>query len=177
MNLSPDALKRWPVVGGVLTLILLTALSLAYWDNYQDQQRYLQSRNFRLIAVLAGADRDLIDNRVRMVREKMGDAKGNGNLDAATWVAATVKDPKIQRPEGRRADRSHGGRFSPPRRRGGGHDALSSERRGGGRRAQNQADPSRPEDTADRDREYAGPRGAEGNFVSKVNQGVSTPLS
>ena len=83
MNLSPDALKRWPVVGGVLTLILLTALSLAYWDNYQDRQRYLQSRNFRLIAVLAGQTESLINNRARIVREALAGARATGNLDAA----------------------------------------------------------------------------------------------
>ena len=42
MSLRPDALKRWPVVGGVLTLMLLAALAVAYWENYQDRQRYLQ---------------------------------------------------------------------------------------------------------------------------------------
>ena len=91
MNLSPDALKRWPVVGGVLTLILLAALSLAYWDNYQDQPRYLQSRNFRLIAVLAGQTENVIETRARIVREALGNAKTNGRSDVATWVAETVR--------------------------------------------------------------------------------------
>ena len=94
MNVSPDALKRWPVVGGVLTLILLAALSLAYWDNYQDRQRYLQSRNFRLLAVLAGQTENLIETRARIVREALGNARTIGKSDAAAWVADTVKGLK-----------------------------------------------------------------------------------
>jgi len=96
MNLSPDALKRWPVVGGVLTLLLLAALAVAYWENYQDRHRYLQSRNFRLLSVLASQAGNLLDTRARIVRDALAiEPKGEQKDEpkaAAAWVTKAVKD-------------------------------------------------------------------------------------
>jgi hypothetical protein len=92
MNVSPDALKRWPVVGGVLTLMLLAALAVAYWQNYQDRQRYLTSRNFRLLSVLASQTGNLLDTRARIVRDGLANAPIAGLQASATWVPKSVKD-------------------------------------------------------------------------------------
>jgi len=75
MTLRADALKSLPVAGALLSLAALAALGLAYWGSVVDRQHYLQSRNFRLLAVLASQTENLIDNRARIFREEMADAE------------------------------------------------------------------------------------------------------
>jgi hypothetical protein len=64
-----DAWKNLPVMGAGLGLVAVSALGLAYWSNVQDREHYLQSRNFRLLAVLARQTEQLVENRGRVFRE------------------------------------------------------------------------------------------------------------
>ncbi len=69
MKVSMNAWRSWPIKGAVLGVVALTALGLAYWSNVQDRERYLQSRNFRVLAVLARQTEELLENRSRVYRE------------------------------------------------------------------------------------------------------------
>ncbi|HTM34633.1 MAG TPA: hypothetical protein VL263_25165 [Vicinamibacterales bacterium] len=52
-KVGSDALRNLPVVGTLLGLVAVAALGLAYWSNVTGRERYLQSRNFRLLADVA----------------------------------------------------------------------------------------------------------------------------
>lgn len=61
-----DSWKNWPVRGAVLGIAVVAALGLVYADNVKDRQQYLESRNFRLLTVLASQTEQLIDARSRV---------------------------------------------------------------------------------------------------------------
>ena len=61
-----DSWKNWPIRGAVLGVAIVAALALVYADNVKDRQQYLQSRNFRLLTVLASQTEQLIDARSRV---------------------------------------------------------------------------------------------------------------
>jgi hypothetical protein len=73
MKVSPAAWKNWHVTGALLGVVALSALGAAYWSNVTDRERYLQSRNFRLLAVLASQTSNVIDNRARLARDVIAD--------------------------------------------------------------------------------------------------------
>ena len=52
-KIGSDALRDLPVVGTLLGVVVIAALGLAYWGNVTSRERYLQSRNFRLLADVA----------------------------------------------------------------------------------------------------------------------------
>ena len=79
-----DAWKNWPVMGGLLGTIAVAAIGLAYWSNVQDRERYLQSRNFRLLAVLARQAEQLLENRTRGVRPGLGRHAANNRNPGPT---------------------------------------------------------------------------------------------
>ncbi len=108
MRFNSDGMKSWPVAGVVLGLVLTGALSLAYWEHYQDQQRYLQRRNFRLLSVLASQVGNLVDNRARIVVNalQIGPAgasatpladpsKGAPAPDVESWLPQTLASQTI----------------------------------------------------------------------------------
>lgn len=73
MRVIRDRFNSWPVTGAVLGLAALAALGLAYWASVQDRERYLQSRNFRVLAELASQISNRIDNRARILRDTVGE--------------------------------------------------------------------------------------------------------
>ena len=75
MNVIGDRFKSLPVTGVVLGMVALGILGVAYWSNVQDRERYLQSRNFRLLADLASQVSNLIENRARIFRDTVGDPR------------------------------------------------------------------------------------------------------
>jgi hypothetical protein len=75
MKVNRDRFKSWPVTAVVLGLAALAALGVAYWSNVQDRERYLQSRNFRLLSDLASQTANLIENRARIFRDTIGDPR------------------------------------------------------------------------------------------------------
>ncbi len=107
MTLRADALKSLPVAGALLSLAALAALGLAYWGSVVDRQHYLQSRNFRLLAVLASQTENLIDNRARIFRDAMAAAAApSEDSTLKDWLAGAVSslreanllDPAIESP-------------------------------------------------------------------------------
>ena len=75
MKVIGDRFKSLPVTGVVLGMVALGILGVAYWSNVQDRERYLQSRNFRLLADLASQVSNLIENRARIFRDTVGDPR------------------------------------------------------------------------------------------------------
>ena len=61
-----DSWKNWPIRGAVLGIAVVAALGFIYRDNVKDCEHYLQSRNFRLLAVIARQTEQLIDARSRV---------------------------------------------------------------------------------------------------------------
>ena len=57
-----DSWKNWPIRGAVLGIAVVAALGFIYRDNVKDREHYLQSRNFRLLAVIARQTEQLIDS-------------------------------------------------------------------------------------------------------------------
>lgn len=68
MKVSTNAWKNGPVLGTMLGLVALSALGLAYWSNVQDRERYLQSRNFRLLADMVEQTDALLADADQMLR-------------------------------------------------------------------------------------------------------------
>ena len=102
MKVNRDRLKNWPVTGVVLGLAALAALGIAYWSNVQDRERYLQSRNFRLLSDLASQTSNLIENRARIFRDTIGDPRVQW---AAYWQEEAAS---LLRTEGLAGDLSRG---------------------------------------------------------------------
>ncbi|MEZ5285794.1 MAG: hypothetical protein R2712_13495 [Vicinamibacterales bacterium] len=56
-------------MGSLLGVLALSALGLTYWSNVKEREHYLQSRNFRLLAVLASRTENLLANRARIFHD------------------------------------------------------------------------------------------------------------
>ena len=87
MSLSPDALKRCPCRRRADPHSARRAVACLLGQLPGPAALSSEPRNFRLIAVLAGQTENLIENRVRMVRDALGNAKPNAKTDVAMWVA------------------------------------------------------------------------------------------
>lgn len=92
--------KNWPVTGSVLGVAIVSGLGLLYWSNVADREHYLQSRNFRLLAVLARQTEQLIDNRSRVYKENITRlCEDESNLCApvsSDWMPWPARDPLIK---------------------------------------------------------------------------------
>jgi hypothetical protein len=49
-RIGSGALRNLPIAGTLPGFVAIAALGLAYWGNVTSRERYLQSRNFRLLA-------------------------------------------------------------------------------------------------------------------------------
>lgn len=98
MKVIRDRFRSWPVTGTVLGLAALAALGLAYWSSVQDRERYLQSRNFRLLADLASQVSNLVENRARIFRDTLGesDVQSAGPWQWQDEAAALMRRPGVE---------------------------------------------------------------------------------
>src|SRR5262245_56472389 len=93
--------RNWPITGAVLGIAIVSALALVYWSNVTDREHYLQSRNFRLLAVLARQTEQLIDNRIRVYGENIDtlcrqQAWLCDNIPHGRWTAWPSQDALIK---------------------------------------------------------------------------------
>lgn len=112
MRVIRDRFKSWPVTGTVLALVVLGILGAAYWSNVQDRERYLQSRNFRLLSDLASQVSNLIDNRARILRDTVGEPR----VQAAgpwQWHDQATRLMRPPGPSGAESDLAHAVIISP----------------------------------------------------------------
>lgn len=63
-----DAFRNVPVAGTLLGVVAIAALALAYWGNVTGRERYLQSRNFRLLGDVAEQTQAMLNDSEQMVR-------------------------------------------------------------------------------------------------------------
>ncbi len=82
-----DAWRSFPVMSVALAVAAVSALGLAYWSNVKDREHYLQSRNFRLLAVLARQTEQVIENRSRVFKEQVATALHRGIEPTGKWRA------------------------------------------------------------------------------------------
>jgi hypothetical protein len=82
----------------MLGVVVIAGLGLAYWGNVTSRERYLQSRNFRLLSDVAEQTEGILTNSQEHVRQSIGSAAGADKapsrlLDksAADQLAAEVK--------------------------------------------------------------------------------------
>ena len=90
-----DSWKNWPVRGAVVGIALVSVLGFIYLTNVQDREHYLQSRNFRLLAVLARQTEQLIESRSRVYAENITRLCEADLCDAvsARWTPWPNRDP------------------------------------------------------------------------------------
>jgi hypothetical protein len=92
-----DSWRNWPVRGAVIGIAVVSALAFVYLTNVQDREHYLQSRNFRLLAVLARQTEQLIDSRSRVYGENItrlcGYEANFCDSVSAKWAAWPNRDP------------------------------------------------------------------------------------
>ena len=100
MKVIRDRFKSWPVTGVVLGMVALGIMGVAYWSSVQDRERYLQSRNFRLLADLSSQVSNLIENRARIFRDTVGDPRVR---DEGAW-GWQDEATRLMRGAGGRAD-------------------------------------------------------------------------
>ena len=67
-KVGSDALRNLPVVGTLLGFVAIAALGLAYWGNVTSRERYLQSRNFRLLSDVAEQTQTMLYDSEQIVR-------------------------------------------------------------------------------------------------------------
>jgi len=96
-----DSWRNWPVRGAVVGIALVSVLAFVYLTNVQDREHYLQSRNFRLLAVLARQTEQLIESRSRVYGEnitRLCDYKKENLCDAisAKWTPWPNRDPLVK---------------------------------------------------------------------------------
>src|SRR5689334_3235742 len=66
-KIGPNA-RNLPVVGALLGVVAIAALGLAYWSSVTSRERYLQSRNFRLLADITEQAQTIVSDTERLVR-------------------------------------------------------------------------------------------------------------
>ena len=94
-RMSPDALRNLPVAGTFLGLVAIAALGLAYWGNVTSRERYLQSRNFRLLSDVAEQAQIVLYDSEQIVRRSICEGLRKVNRDAAdNMCKATTEGPK-----------------------------------------------------------------------------------
>ena len=79
-KIGSDALRNLPVVGTLLGLVAIAALGLAYWGNVTSRERYLQSRNFRLLADVAEQTQTMLYDSEQIVRRSIRSAADAAEL-------------------------------------------------------------------------------------------------
>ena len=67
-KLGSDAFRNVPVAGTLLGVVAIAALGLAYWGNVTNRERYLQSRNFRLLGDVAEQTQAMLYDSEQIVR-------------------------------------------------------------------------------------------------------------
>lgn len=70
-KVGSDALRNLPVVGTLLGLVAIAVLGLAYWGNVTSRERYLQSRNFRLLGHVAQQTQTMLYDSEQIVRRTL----------------------------------------------------------------------------------------------------------
>src|SRR5687767_11634246 len=72
-KIGPDTLRNLPVVGTLLGIVAIAALGLAYWGNVTSRERYLESRNFRLLSDVAEQTQTMLYDSEQIVRRSICD--------------------------------------------------------------------------------------------------------
>ena len=74
MKLTADAFKQLRFTGVLLLVAIVTAGGWVYWSSIEQQRRYLTSRDFRLLTMLANQTENLIEGNARVFQGALADA-------------------------------------------------------------------------------------------------------
>ena len=102
-KVGSDALRNLPVVGTLLGLVAVAALGLAYWSNVTGRERYLQSRNFRLLADVAEQTQTILFDAEQKLNRNIRIANPNQKTSAqtprptASWTRPSQKGGRGKR--------------------------------------------------------------------------------
>ena len=94
-KVGSDALRNLPVVGTLLGLVAVAALGLAYWSNVTGRERYLQSRNFRLLADVAEQTQTILFDAEQKLNRNIRIANPNEKNVGADSATDRVVDKTI----------------------------------------------------------------------------------
>ena len=72
--IGSDKLRNVPVAGTLLGIVAIAALGLAYWGNVTGRERYLESRNFRLLGDIAEQTQALLYDSEQIIRRSISAA-------------------------------------------------------------------------------------------------------
>ena len=138
-KVGSDALRNLPVVGTLLVLVAIAALGLAYWSNVTSRERYLQSRNFRLLGDIAEQTQTMLFDTEQVIRRSIQIAARTaspGAADGTRTRPCAVPDPKDRPLSTRPLDKETADRWAsevrcnlPRQRRDGQNDKRSADRR------------------------------------------------
>ncbi len=92
MAIRTSLLRQLPIAGTSLLLAGACAIGFAYWTTVEQQQRYLGSRNFRLLATLGGQTENVLANHARVIRNRLGTPREGMSL--SEWIAAARLNPR-----------------------------------------------------------------------------------
>jgi hypothetical protein len=84
MHLTLGTFKGLRFAGALLLLTIGVALGVAYWNSVTQHRRYLASRNFRLLTVLARQTQSVIDGHGRIFSNLLEDRNTFRNLRPAS---------------------------------------------------------------------------------------------
>lgn len=117
-----DAFRNVPVAGTLLGVVAIAALTLAYWGNVTGRERYLQSRNFRLLGDVAEQTQVMLYDSEQIVRGNVLRAAKNSKISdrklskdvAQAWAheVAHLLEPKGEGLDRRVAEQAANGRVA-----------------------------------------------------------------
>ncbi len=91
-KVGSDALRNLPVAGTLLGLVAIAALGLAYWGNVTSRERYLQSRNFRLLTDVAEQTQTILYDSEQIVRRTIDIARFSAADEQAGDISSLQLD-------------------------------------------------------------------------------------
>ncbi len=78
MKFGTDALKGLPAVGILSGVAALAVAGVFYWDTVETRRHYLEARNFRQMAMLAGQTEEFLETRARLIDGRLRRAEHGG---------------------------------------------------------------------------------------------------
>lgn len=94
MAIRTSLLRQIPIAGTTLLLAAACAIGLVYWTTVDQQQRYLGSRNFRLLATLGGQTENVLSNNARVIRNRLGTPREG--MSVSEWISAARLGPRTR---------------------------------------------------------------------------------
>ncbi len=94
MEIRTHLRRQLPIAGTALLVAAAGIIALVYLNNVQQQQRYLASRNFRLLTTLAVQAEHVLSNHARVIRNRLGSPQEGMSVEQ--WLSPERFGPRTR---------------------------------------------------------------------------------